>query len=132
MPIFRGRDGAVEVGANTVLRLQSWSFSETQAQIETDSMGDTWGGTLGDINRASGEIVFYLDDTSSANGQTGLTLGAAVTLRLYEQGNATGRQYRTGPAVVSQIAAPVGKGDVVTVTASWVSNGAWTKATVPA
>lgn len=132
MAIFRGRDGVVEVGANAVLRLQSWSFTETENQIETDSMGDTWGGTLGDIKRASGEIVYYLDDTASANGQSGLTLGAAAVLKLYEQGNATGRVYRTGDARISQISAPVSKGDVVTVTASWVSDGAWTTATVPA
>lgn len=132
MGIFRGRDGVVEVGANAVLRLQSWSFTETETQIETDAMGDTWGGTLGDIRRASGEIVFYLDDAASANGQSGLTLGAVVTLKLYEQGNAAGRVYRTGSARVSQIAAPVTKGEVVTVTASWVSDGAWTSATVAA
>lgn len=132
MAIFRGRDGVVEAGDNAVLRLQSWSFTETETQIETDAMGDTWGGTLGDIKRATGEVVFYLDDASSSNGQTALTLGAEVTLKLYEQGNATGKVYRTGPARVSQIAAPVSKGEVVTVTASWVSNGAWSMATVPA
>lgn len=132
MAIFRGRDGVVEVGSDEVLRLQSWSFSETESQIETDAMGDTWGGTLGDIKRASGDIVFYLDDTASANAQAAITLGAVVTLRLYEQGKATGRVYRTGSARISQISAPVTKGEVVTVTASWVSDGAWSTATVPA
>lgn len=131
MPIFRGRDGVVEVGSDEVLRLQSWSFSETEAQIETDSMGDEWGTTLGDIKRASGEIVFY-DDSAASNAGPALALGDEVTLKLYGRGDGTGAQYRTGPARISEISAPVTKGDVVTITASWVSDGAWTRATVTA
>jgi hypothetical protein len=132
MAIFRGRQGTVEVGTTAVLQLQSWTFQSTAAIIETDAMGDTWGGALADLNRASGEIVFYDDDTASANGQTSLTLGAAVTLRLYGRGNASGRVYRTGPAVISGLSHPVQKGEIATITATWVSTGAWTTATVGA
>lgn len=132
MAIFRGRDGVVEVGTTAVLKLQSWTFQASANIIDTDAMGDTWRGALADVNSATGEIVFYDDDTASANGQTALTLGAAVTLRLYGRGNAANRAYRTGPAIISSISHPVQKGEVVTVTASWVSNGAWTTATVPA
>jgi hypothetical protein len=132
MAIFRGRDGVVEVGTAAVLRLQSWTFQSTANIIEQDSMGDTWGGAVADINRATGEIVFYDDDTASPNGQAALTIGATVTLRLYGRGNAAGRVYRTGSAIISSISHPVQKGEIVTQTAQWVSDGAWTTATVSA
>lgn len=132
MAIFRGRDGVVEVGTAAVIRLQGWTFQSTANVIETDAMGDTWGGSLADLNRASGEIVFYDDDAASPTGQADLVLGSTVTLRLYGRGNATGRVYRTGSAVISGISHPVQKGEVVSITAQWVSDGAWTTATVPA
>ena len=132
MSIHRGRDGVVEVGDDAVLQLQSWSFTTTEAQIETDAMGDEWGDTLGDIKRASGDIVFYDDDSSSGNGQAALTVGAVVTLRLYGRGDGTGASYHTLSARISEVSRPVQKGDVVTVTANWVSKGAVTTATVGA
>jgi hypothetical protein len=132
MATFRGRDGVVEVGANAVLKLQSWEYTETVGTIEGDAMGDTWMSRKSDLKDASGSIVFFEDDTSSANGQTALTLGAEVTLKLYSRGNSAGKVYRTGPAIVTEISHPVAKGDMVTITASWVGNGSWSTATVPA
>lgn len=132
MATFRGRDGVVEVGSHSVLKLQSWSYTENVSLIDTDSMGDEWMSRVSDLKDASGDIVFFEDDTAAANGQMALVTGAAVTLRLYSQGDSAGKTYRTGPAIVSEISAPVSKGDVVTVTANWVSNGAWSTATVSA
>ena len=131
MATFRGRDGVVEVGDDAVLKLQSWSYTETIGLLETDAMGDTWMSRVGDLKDASGDIVFFEDDGAS-NGADDLTVGAEVTLKLYSQGDSTGATYRTGPAIISEISAPVSKGDVVTVTASWQANGAWTTATVSA
>lgn len=131
MGTFRGRDGVVEVGNDAVLKLQSWEYTETVGTTDTDSMGDSWMTRKADLNDASGSITFYDDDTASGNGQTGITLGAEVTLKLYGQGNAAGRSYRTGPAIITEISHPVSKGETVTVSASWVANGAWSKATVP-
>lgn len=132
MGTFRGRDGVVEVGDDAVLKLQSWSYTESAAMLETDAMGDTWMSRESELKDASGDIVFFEDDTDSGNGQTGLTVGEEVTLKLYSQGDATGATYRTGPAIINEISAPVSKGDVVTVTANWQSNGAWSTATVSA
>lgn len=132
MATYRGRDGEVEVGANKVLALQSWSYTETVGLIDADAMGDVWMKRVSDLRDASGDIVFFEDDTAAANGQTALTLGATVTLKFYSQGNSAGKVYRTGPAIISEISAPVSKGDMVTVTANWVANGEWTVATVSA
>lgn len=132
MGIHRGRDGTVKIGADDVLELQSWSFEETTATIDYDSMGSTWMKREIDIKDASGDIVYLLDDASSGNAQASLTNGASVTLELYSMGDATGATYRTGPAIITGISEPVEKGSIVTVTASWVANGAWSTATVPA
>lgn len=129
MATFRGRDGVVEVGSDAVLKLQSWSYTETLATIEADAMGDTWGSTLSDIKNANGDIVFFEDDTAS-NGAASLGLGDEVTLKLYSQGDGSGATYRTGPAKITEVSAPVEKSGVVTVTASWRSEGAWSTATV--
>lgn len=132
MATFRGRDGAVEVGTTNVLALQSWSWSGSVGLIEKDSMGDVAMTRVVDIADCSGDIVYFEDDTTSANGQTSLVQGASVTLRFYSQGEGTGKTYRTGPAIISEISAPVSKGEMVTVTASWVGNGVWSTATVGA
>lgn len=131
MATFRGRDGVVEVGDDAVLKLQSWSYTESVGLLDTDAMGDTWMSRVGDLKDASGDIVFFEDDTAS-NGAASLTVGSEVTLKLYSQGDATGKTYRTGPAIINEISAPVSKGDTVTVTASWSANGAWSTAEVPA
>lgn len=130
MATFRGRDGVVEVGSDAVLKLQSWEYTETVSTLDQDSMGDTWMNRASDLKDANGSIVFFEDDESSANGQSALTLGAEVTLKLYSQGDSSGKTYRTGPAIITEISAPVSKGETVTVTASWVANGAWSTATV--
>lgn len=130
MATFRGRDGVVEVGGVPVLKLQSWDYTESVGTLDADAMGDTWMTRKTDLRDASGSIVFFEDDTSSANGQTSLTVGAEVTLSLYSQGDGSGADYRTGPAIITEISAPVAKGDVVTVTASWQADGPWSIATV--
>lgn len=130
MATFRGRDGVVEVGSDAVLKLQSWEYTETVGTIEGDAMGDTWMSRKSDLKDASGSITYFEDDTSASNGQTGLTLGAEVTLKLYSQGDGTGKTYRTGPAIISEVSHPVAKGDMVTISCSWVANGSWSTATV--
>ncbi|MGR3495217.1 hypothetical protein [Citreimonas sp.] len=115
-----------------MLELQSWSFEETSATIDYDSMGSTWMKRKGDIKDASGDIVYLLDDTASGNAQASLTNGAEVTLELYSMGDGASAKYRTGPAIITGISEPVEKGGIVTVTASWVANGAWSTATVAA
>lgn len=132
MAIFKGRDGVVKVGSDDVLMLQSWSFEETTSTIETDAMGNTWMTRVADLKDASGEVVFFLDDTGSGNAQASLTNGASVTLELYAQGDGASATYRTVPVIITSLSEPVSKGDIVTVTASWVANGAWSTATVPA
>lgn len=132
MAIFRGRDGKVKIGSDSVLKIQSWSYTETVAMLDTDSMLDEWMTRLADLKDASGDIVYYMDDTPTGNAQTALTLGAAVTLELYSQGDTTGATYRTGPAIITEISEPVEKGGIVTRTASWVANGEWNTATVAA
>lgn len=131
MATFRGRDGVVEVGADAVLKLQSWEYTETVNTMETAAMGDTWMTRKAGLKDASGSITFLEDDTAVGNGQAALALGAEVNLKLYSQGNAAGKVYRTGPAIITEISHPVSAGDVVTISASWVANGAWSEATVP-
>ena len=132
MATFHGREGVVEAGANAVLKLQSWSYTETMSTADADSMGDSWMTRKTDIKDASGDIVYFEDDTASANGQAALVTGAEVVLKLYSKGNASGKTYRTGPAIITEISAPLEKTGMVTVTASWVANGAWSTATVGA
>ena len=132
MAVKKGRDGTVKIGSDDVLQLQSWSFEETTATIDYDSMGSTWVSRKADIKDATGDIVYLLDDTASGNAQASLTNGAEVTLELYSQGEGSGATYRTGPAIITGISEPVEKGGIVTVTATWAANGAWSTDTVAA
>ena len=69
-------------------------------------------------------------DETDTNGQEALSIGASVTLGLYPEGDASGAQYFSGTATVTEIGRPVTQDEITNVTFSFLGNGALAKDTV--
>jgi hypothetical protein len=128
MPVILGRGGKCKVGGVDVAEIMSWDFKETAEIKNFSAMGDTHQRAAASLKSASGSIECMWD--AADVGQDALTLGASVVLSLYPAGDDTGAEYYTVPCIISEIGRPVAMADEISLSFSWVSNGAWTVAAV--
>jgi len=98
MATFAGKDGAVFIASTAVAEVRDFSVEQTANRVDDTVMGDEW--MTGKVTQKSwtGSANIYYDPN-----QTGIELGALVTLNLYPQGNTTGLQYYTGQAHITGI-----------------------------
>ena len=129
MATYIGDDGVVKVGANVMANVLGFEVSETAGTIETTAKGDA--AVTRKVGRKdwSGSVDVIYDDADTA--QQALSVGAEVALDLYPGGNASGKSYKQGTALVTsfQITSAEGEGNV-TAKMDVVGNGALTDQTV--
>lgn len=133
MATYHGKNGVVKIAANAVAEVTKFSV-KTSAQVANDTaMGDDWEThvTGETVNSWSGSLSCnaYQGDT---NGQAALVAGASVTLNLYPEGAATGANYLTGTATITEDSVDADKGAVVARSFSFQGNGPLAWATVAA
>jgi len=130
MATYRGTDGVVRLGSNTILEVQSFSVSGTATPINDNVMGDEWDTHL--VGRKNWTAsVACLTDPADSTGQRAMTIGATAAFEGYPVGNSNGRIKLSGSATVT------GKeysnnhdNTAATVTFSLTGNGPLTEATV--
>jgi hypothetical protein len=95
MTIFQGNEGCVQVGANEVAEIRSWTLNRQVGTISRRNAKDDHERLLYGVGSASGTISCWYDD-ADVQGQTALNNAVIgrqfVTLKLYPGGNATGRE----------------------------------------
>ena len=67
---YSGRDGALYIGTSTTkaAKVQNWSFSSTQAVLETTAMGDTDRTIVDGVRSYSGSArLFYYTTSGGSN-----------------------------------------------------------------
>lgn len=130
MAKYHGRHGVVMLDSDAVGEIQSWEFSRTVAMAETTSMGDTavYRESTG-FKDATGSVTYLYDPDDT--GQTSIDIDAKLTLKLYPQGNTTGKPFWSIPVIVSEMGLPQTKDGFVTHSFSWVGNGSITEGTEP-
>ena len=101
MSVRHGKDGVVKVGSSTIASVQSWSLNLKAATGDKSSLGDAWESHTVGLLSGDGKVSCFLDPADSA--QESLTIGASVTLNLYEQGTTTGLKYWTFTATITSI-----------------------------
>ena len=129
MAVHKGNEGFVNVGANTVAEIRSYSIEETTDTVETTVMGDTdktYVTTFGDF---SGSMDVLWDETDT-NGQGALTNGASVTLNVYPEGDSSGDTYYTGTALVTGLSISSSHDGLVEASISFQGTGGLTTTTV--
>jgi predicted secreted protein len=129
MAVHKGSEGTVQVGANAIAEIRSYSLEESADTLETTTMGDTARTYLPSLTTFSGSVDVYWDETDTT-GQGALTVGAQVTLNVYPEGDTTGDVYYTGSAIVTGVTRSGSFDGMVEASISVQGTGALTSSTV--
>ena len=130
MAAIHGHSGLVKVGAAAVAVTKSWTYEETVENPEKTAQGDAARSYLqGGPKGHSGSVTCIYDKTD-ATGQMALVADAAITLNLHADGDSSGDEIRSGPAIIQKMGLSVDMGDAVEITFDWIGNGAWTVGSV--
>ena len=100
MATHTGSEGTVKVGVNAIAEIRSFSIEESADTLEDTTMGDTARTYKSSLTNYTGTIDVLWDETDTT-GQGALTIGAAVTLNLYPEGDTSSDTYYTGTAIVT-------------------------------
>ena len=123
-----GKDGVVKIGSNT-MKTTKWTLTENIDVADDTDMGDAAKTHLPGIPSWSGSADAWMNKTETT-GQGALSIGASVTLNLYDDGTGVGQTYHTGTATVTQITHNVDIGNTISVAFTFQGNGALTHPTI--
>jgi len=124
-----GKNGQLDIGAETVVQLVSWTLETTSEPIDSSVIGDEWTNSKSSLKSwtMSGE-GFY--DTADA-GTGALILATEVAVTLYPAGNTSGEKDYQGQAYVTAYSEAAGHDTMVTNSFTLQGNGALTEIPVP-
>lgn len=123
MAAAAGKDGSVDVGANTVAELSEWSLDVSQDLLESHSFGDDWKENIGGLREWSGSASGSWD-MSDTNGQKALQdalLSTVATVSLTLNVNASNAY--SGDAYITSINVGAAVDGKVEVTFNFQGNG---------
>lgn len=126
MTTISGKNGKVMVGAAALAEITDWTLHTTSRNhAYASSSTGGYRRRVAGVKEASGTIGFKLD-VSSAITNT-FDEGSSVTLLLHLDAT----HFYTVPAIIDslRLAVDISAGDVLSGTAAFSSNGAWTKPT---
>lgn len=130
MAANHGTNGVIKVGSATVAIVKNWTYEESVENPESHGMGAVAKTRLtGGPKDYAGTITCLYDKTDS-NGQMALVADAEITLHLHQDGDASGDEDRSGPAIIQKMGMSVDMNDAVEVTFDWIGNGVWTAGSV--
>jgi hypothetical protein len=129
MATHTGSEGTVKVGSNAIAEIRSFSIEETADTLDDTTMGTIARTYKSSLTTFTGTIDVLWDETD-ATGQGALTIGAAVTLNLYPEGDTSGDTYLTGEAIVTGRSVNSTYDGLVEMSISVQGNGALSQETV--
>lgn len=129
MATHTGSEGTVKVGVNAIAEIRSFSIEESADTLEDTTMGDGARTYKPSLTTYTGTIDVLWDETDTT-GQGALTIGAAVTLNLYPEGDASSDTYYTGAAIVTGRTINSSFDGLVEMSISVQGNGALSQTTV--
>ena len=145
MAFYSGKDGQLFIDGDKAAKVQSWSFSSSQAVLETTSLEDTDRTVIAGIRSYSGSARLFYYQASAGSGGDVTTLinkcikaasggvadaSTAATLKLkIVDGSANGR-FITFSTLITGISMNSAVGEVLSADISWESNGAPTEVSI--
>jgi len=130
MATHSGNSGVVQIGANAVAEVTSWTLEEGVAEMDDTAIGDTADTHLTGTTNWNGTIECFWDETD-ATGQEAMTIGASVELSLFPDGTATADIDFNGTASITAISRGGSNNEIVTASFTYKGNGALTRSVVP-
>lgn len=125
-----GINGVVKSGANVIVNMKTWSFSEDSPQIDVSVMNDTFASGMAGLPASSGSFTTLWDPTD-ATGQGTLTVGASVTLKMYPDGSTTGDYLYTVTVEITNVTVNSSHDAAVERSYTWVGTTAVVESTEP-
>ena len=129
MATHTGSEGTVKVGSDAIAENRSYSLEETADTLEDTSMGDSARTYKSSLKTFTGTVDVFWDETDTA-GQGALTNGAAITLAVYPEGDASGDTYYSGSAIVTGVSRTASFDGMVEASISVQGTGDLTATTV--
>lgn len=130
MARYKGKDGAVTVGASALGEIKSFDVTVTTQELDASVMGIDWTDVESGQHSASGSIVVLRDPSDP--GQAALTIGSTPTLVLYTEGNTAGLTSISGDFLVTEVGISSASDNLVQTTYSIKNAGTITIGTVGA
>lgn len=128
MATHKGKEGTVNIGAQTVGELRSFEVTETANEVDTSTMGSDWTGVDSTQSswKASANMFFDPDDAA----QQLMIIGTKVAVEFYPQGETTGLVQQTGTALITSIGRPQAHDNIIERNFELTGDGALTTTVV--
>lgn len=102
MGLVHGNEGSVAIGSDRVAKVTDFQLNIEVPTSDVTAMGDAWEDHIGGAAKGWGGTLNVKRVTADP-GQTALIAGAEVTLHLYGDGDAIGKAYYSGLAVITKV-----------------------------
>lgn len=128
MSTFLGKEGAVYIGTNAVAEVRDFSVETTAETVDATVMGSTGDWMVKKATQKSwtASINCYYD-SSDTNGQLAMDEGSEVAVKLYPEGNTSGKKYYYGQLVITSISRSASFDGLVEISFSGDGTGALTE-----
>lgn len=100
MATHTGNEGVIQVGANSVAEVRSYSIEETSDTTEDTSMGDTTRTYKPTLRSWTASVDCWWDEEDT-DGQVTLVPGTEVTITVAPEGTTSGDTTYSGDAIVT-------------------------------
>lgn len=129
MGVTHGKNGKVTVSDNAVAETTKWSLNESVPDTPTTAQGDAAATHLTGIPEWSANVEGHYD-VADTLGQEVLVIGASVDIKLYTDGDGSGKTFKQGTASVTGRQIESGISDRNSFSVSLKGNGPLTNGTV--
>jgi len=128
MARYKGKDGAIQVGAASVGEVESFDVELTVNEIDANVMGNDFTDVCPGQKSVSGSLSVLTDPADP--GQAPLIEGDTVALTLFPTGNTTGLLELSGDAMITSVGYSTSVGDLVKTSYNFRNQGDWQRGTV--
>tara|TARA_S200002703_G_scaffold71085_2_gene61676 strand:- start:2677 stop:3066 length:390 start_codon:yes stop_codon:yes gene_type:complete len=101
MATFKGSEGVVSAGGNTIGEIRSFTVEQSADTIEDTSMGDSAKTYKSSLTSFTASVDALFDDTDTA--QEAMTIGSELAFLFQPEGSTTGDYQLSGSGIITGI-----------------------------
>ena len=131
MSTFLGKEGAVYIGSNAVAEVRDFSVETTAETVDATVMGSAGDWMVKKATQKSwtASVNCYYD-SGDTDGQLSMDEGSEVAVKLYPEGNSSGKTYYYGQLIITSISRSGSFDGLIEASFSGDGTGALTEGTV--
>jgi len=129
MARYKGKNGALQIGATDVAEMESFDIEMSVNEIDANVMnGAGWSDVCAGLKSASGSVSALTDPADP--GQALFVEGDIVAATFYPTGNTTGLLTLAGNIMITSVGYTTAVGDLVKTTYNFRNSGEITRSVV--